>query len=110
MLTGPETVIATQVARRALPVIRNVMQGGDVGRLIDAIEKTLSKETGLSATALGPLKQDEAFGAAFATYVRTGRLPREEFVAAIEPYVGALNDTGSPRETAETFAPVIEAF
>jgi hypothetical protein len=109
-VTGLEVAIATQVSKRAWLVIKSALQGGDVGRLIHAVASTLADTTGLSATTLSPLRDDEAFLTALASYFRTGRFPREEMILAIEPFVGPLSPELPPRESAETVAAAIETM
>src|SRR4051794_36484808 len=107
-MSGIETALATQASKLAMPALLRWLQGGDVGRLLDAVGDKLGTTTGLSAAGLAPLKQDEAFAAALALFVRTGRMPTEAFVDAIEPHVGPLNDDTTARDAAKLVAETID--
>jgi hypothetical protein len=81
----------------------------EVQQLFVEIDKRFGDVPGLSSTALAPLGSDPEFLQLLAVFFFKGAFPRESFVVAIEPHVGATAEL-TPREVAEQVADAIHDF
>ncbi len=81
----------------------------EVQQLFIEIDKRFGDIPGLSSTGLAPLGSDPEFLQLLAMFFFKGAFPRDSFVDAIEPHVGATAEL-APREVAEQIADAIHDF
>jgi len=90
-------------------VLGNWARGDEVTRLFSELDERFVDVPAVSAVGLAPLRSDTRFLYALAQFWRTGALPHDQMVDAIEPHLGVAGDL-EPRQLAEQVVDAIDLF